>query len=178
MRPIKIQIAKKTLKMLENKSWANISISDILGKKNNNKLTKIDLLININNYFDFLLKSQLKTLEQSSYKDMIFEILMTRLDILNNYRKPTKNLIKHFLSHPQDFIRILPTFLESILMMSSLANLEVNGIKGLVRLKVIFILYILIIYTWNKDETNSLEKTMTTLDNYLLNIDKYSKIFL
>ena len=61
--------------------------------------------------------------------------------------------------------------------MATISNIKVNGIKGLANIKVIMILYFLIIYTWNKDETESLEKTMTTLDNYLTNVDKLSFVF-
>ena len=50
-------------------------------------------------------------------------------------------------------------------------------LKGLPKLKVIFVLYILTIYSWTNDETESLEKTMTALDKYLNNLDKYLKIF-
>ena len=60
----------------------------------------------------------------------------------------------------------------SVILISTLSNINVNGIKGVVKIKSIFILYLLIIYTWNKDSTESLEKTMTTLDKYLTNLNK------
>ena len=174
----KISLAKKTLLLLEKKSWKNISISSVL--KNEKKTiiqNKIELLININRYFDYLLKKNLSNLEESSKKDMLFEVFMARLDILNSYRKSIKNLLKYLSSNPQDFAKIFPSFAESIILMATISNIKVNGIKGLANIKIIMILYFLIIYTWNKDETESLEKTMTTLDNYLTNVDKLSFVF-
>ena len=62
--------------------------------------------------------------------------------------------------------------------MTSIANIKVDGIKGAVRVKSIFMLYLFIMNSWYKDNDKSLEKTMTDLDKYLTNLDKifnYSK---
>ena len=171
-------VAKKALSLLENQSWNNISLVKILnGKKNLSIKNKIDVLIEINRYFDHLLKENLASIEKSTSKDMLFEVLMARLDILNSYRKSVKNLIKYFLSYPHQFIKILPSFIQSAILVATLSNININGLKGAPKLKVIFVLYIIIIFTWHKDETESLEKTMTTLDNYLNNIEKFIKVF-
>ncbi len=178
MQKDKIYLAKKLLKMLEKNSWSQISISKILvDKKIKYVKNKKELLIIINKYFDFLLTQNLNDLEDSSSKDMLFEVMMARLDNFNSYRVSVKKLIKHFLSHPNDFFLIIPSFIESIILLSTLSKINIDGFKGLFKVKIIFILYFLILYTWNKDETESLEKTMTTLDNYLINLDKYIKFF-
>ena len=170
----KISIAKKTLELLKNKSWDKITLSNLLNDQNNKAFNnKNDFLININRYFDYLLKKNLSSLEQSSSKDMLFEVLMARLDILNTYRKSIKNLLKYFTSYPNKSIKLIPSFLESIILILTLSNIDVNGIKGAAKIKGIYILYLAIIYSWSKDETESLEKTMTTLDKYLTNIDRF-----
>ncbi len=174
MQKNKIYLAKKCLALLEKKSWNSISYSMVVGNEENIQLkNKNELLININRYFDFLMRDNLSNLEKSSTKDMLFEVLMARLDILNIYRKSVKNLIKFIFSNPQKSIKLLPSFIETIILIATLSNIDVNGIKGAFKVKAIFLLYIVIIYTWNMDETNSLEKTMTTLDKYLSNIEKF-----
>ena len=105
---------------------------------------------------------------------MLFEVLMARLDILNKYRLQIKKLINYLLSNPQEALKLIPSFLETIILMATLANIDVNGIKGGTTIKGIFVLYLLIIFTWNNDETISLEKTMTTLDKYLSSINKFA----
>ena len=119
------------------------------------------------------MKKSLSNLEISSTKDMLFEVIMARLDILNIYRVSVKNLIKHFYYKPYRFIKLIPSLIESIIIICSLSKINVNGIKGVANIKIIFALYLLIIYTWNFDQTESSEKTMTTLDKYLNIIDKY-----
>ena len=178
MQKTKIIIAKKTLKLLEKKEWKNISLSSILGDyKNVNIKSKNDLLININRYFYYLLIQNLSTLEESTKKDMLFEILMARLDILNLYRKSIKKIIKYLFSNPQKFIVMAPSFIESIIQIATLSNIDVNGIKGIPKIKVILILYLLSVYSWHGDESNSLEKTMKDIDKYLSYIDPFVNSF-
>ena len=177
MQVTKVKIAKKTLKLLEKNSWEKITLLKVLEKQKDKSIkNKNDLLININRYFDFMLKQNLVMLEKSTTKDMLFEVFMARLDILNQYRASIKNLLKYFSSNPHKLVKLLPSFGDSIILISSLSNIDVNGIKGLAKIKSIFILYLIIIYTWNKDETESLEKTMTTLDKYLNNLEKIFKL--
>ena len=97
MQKNKILIAKKTLQLLENNSWEKITLLKVLKVREDSFFkNKRDLLKNLNKYFDFLLKKNLSSLEESSKKDMLFEVFMARLDILNEYRKSIKKLIKFF----------------------------------------------------------------------------------
>ena len=178
MQKNKINIAKKTLKELENNSLKKISIKKILnGEKNIKFSNKNDLLININRYFDYLLKKNLINIENSSSKDMLFEVYMARLDILNLHRKSILNIIENLYTQPKLVITLLPSIVESIIVIATLSNIDVNGLKGVAKIKVLFILYLFIIFSWRGDESTSLEKTMTTLDKYLNNIEKIFKFF-
>jgi len=178
MQKNKINIAKKTLKELENISLKKISIKKILnGEKNIKFSNKNDLLININRYFDYLLKKNLINIENSSSKDMLFEVYMARLDILNLHRKSILNIIENLYTQPKLVITLLPSIVESIIVIATLSNIDVNGLKGVAKIKVLFILYLFIIFSWRGDESTSLEKTMTTLDKYLNNIEKIFKFF-
>ena len=178
MQKNKIDIAKKTLKELENVSLKKISIKKIVNGENNIKFSsKNDLLININRYFDYLLKKNLINIENSSSKDMLFEVYMARLDILNLHRKSILNIIENLYTEPKLVITLLPSIIESIIVIATLSNIDVNGLKGVAKIKVLFILYLFIIFSWRGDESTSLEKTMTTLDKYLNNIEKIFKFF-
>ena len=171
-----INIALKTLKLLKKKSWNEIRLEEIIknSKKNTKSIkTKNDLLKNINRYVDYLLKKQTSSLEKSSSKDMLFEVIMARFDVLQKYRNSFIKLFKSFKSNPQKSIMLIPSFLESMFLTASLANIEIKGIKGSLTIKGIFIIYIATYLEWMNDTSKSLEKTMTTLDQYL---NKASKI--
>ena len=178
MQKNKIDVAKKTLKELENISLKKISIKKILnGEKNIKFSNKNDLIININRYFDYLLKKNLINIENSSSKDMLFEVYMARLDILNLHRKSVLNIIENLFTQPKLLIILLPSIVQSIIVIATISNIDVNGLKGIAKIKVLFILYLFIIFIWRSDESESLEKTMTTLDKYLNNIEKIFKFF-
>jgi len=103
----KISLAKKTLQYLEKKKLRDINLKNFLSNsKVPNMNNKIDLILNINDFFDFQLKQNLVNIEKSSQRDMLFEIMMARYDIMNEYRASVKNLINHFMSRPQGVLKL------------------------------------------------------------------------
>ena len=90
-------------------------------KKNlQNKIdNKQDLLRNINHYFDFKLRNITDSIEQSTRKDMIFEIIMMRFDILQIYRKPIIKIFEFFKKKPQELVFLLPSLIESMISINS-----------------------------------------------------------
>ena len=171
-----IKIATDTLQFLKKKSWNELNLDEILKKsKNKSKTikTKNDLLKNINKYVDYLLKKEISTIEKSTPRDMLFEVIMARFDVLQKYRSSFLILFKSFKSNPQKFLILMPTFLESMILMASLADIKIKGINGSLKIKGIFIVYIATFFEWVKDNSKSLDRTMNSLDKY---INQSSKI--
>ena len=178
MNKYSIDIAKKTLLLLTKKSWEEISLDEVLRKiKNQNKeiKSKTDLLKNINSYVDYNLKNEVSSIEKSDPKDMLFEVIMARFDVLQRHRNSFLKLFKSFKFEPQKFLFMLPPFLESMFLISSLAKIKIQGLQGSIKIKGIFIIYIATCFNWAKDDTQSLEKTMTSLDKYLNQSSKILK---
>ena len=113
------KIAQKTLNILKKKSWNTFSLEQILKSvkvKKTNIKTKFDLLKLISKYVDYLLINNTKSLENSSTKDMLFEVLMARFDILEAHRKAFLEIYKILKKNPQQFIKLLPVFFESMII--------------------------------------------------------------
>ena len=173
-----IKIAETTLFLLKNKNWNDLSLEEI---KKKSKIQKFDKLIKnkktiikkINEYFDYKLSFRLKNIEQSNNKDMIFEILMMRFDILQKYRKGILSIFNSFKGKPQDLVFLLPNIIDSIILMVNYTNVSTKGIRGQLKIKGIVIIYISSFFVWMNDNTPSLDKTMTTLDK---NLDQAGKI--
>ena len=169
-----IKLAETTLLMLEKRSWHSIKIDEVYNKININKKNlqnkvdnKRDLLRNINHYFDFKLRNISDSIEKSTRKDMIFEIIMMRFDILQIYRKPIIKIFEFFKKKPQELVFLLPSLIESMISMAGLAKISVVGIKGNLKIKGLLAIYFSSFLVWSKDNSESLEKTMTSLDNHL-----------
>ena len=138
MKSDNILIAKKTLNLLKKKSWNAIKLREILikpSKYDNSFKTKNDLLKNLNRYFDYLLKNNSKNVEKSTAKDMLFEVLMTRFDILEKYRISIKKIVIYFKHSPQNFLLLMPSFLDSMIETASLIKLNTKGIRGSIKIK-------------------------------------------
>ena len=174
------KIAQITLKKLVNKSWNKLSIDDVLVKnikKQKYIKTKNDLLKNLNRYVDSILIEKTKYLENSSTKDMLFEVLMMRFDILQQNRLSFIKIFDALKKSPKNILKLFPSFLESMIVTAELAKFNVNGLKGSLRLKGLFIIYFITFYTWAGDNTLSLEKTMNALDKNLDQAEKFGKYF-
>ena len=169
-----IKLAENTLLILDKKSWSSINIDEIYKKtkiskkKFQNDITnKRDLLRNINRYFDFKLINTADSFDHSTRKDMIFEVIMMRFDCLQIYRSSIINIFKFFKRRPQELVFLLHSFIESMILMANLAKIPISGLKGNVKIKGLLIIYFSSFLVWTKDNTKSLEKTMTSLDSYL-----------
>ena len=181
MIKIEKKIAEQTLKILSKKSLKSLSFDEILKKHNKKYIkmkSKIDLLKNINNYVDYLLISEMKSIEYSSTKDMLFEVIMARFDILQKNRKSFIQIYKGIKKSPKYFIGLLPSFLESMIVTAELSKYNVNGLKGSFRLKGLMFVYFVTFFQWLEDSTPSIEKTMTALDKNLDQAEKIKKLIL
>ncbi len=167
-----IKIAETTLKILNNKPWNLVTLKEIQTKSKIKKFNlliknKKDLLIMLNNYFDYKVASKISNIENSNYKDMIFEVIMMRFDILQENRKGIKSIFESFKSKPKLLFFLIPELLDSILIMLKSINLPLKGVIGQLKIKGIFFIYISSFFVWLNDETITLDKTMIALDKYL-----------
>ena len=172
------KIAEDILKKLHKKSWDKLTLDDVLDKKvKKQKIinTKNDLLKNINRYVDNSLIEKTKNIESSSTKDMLFEVLMARFDILQENRISFIKIFEALKKSPKKILKLFPSFLESMIVTAELAKFNVNGVKGAIRLKGLFLVYLITFYSWIDDNTFSLEKTMNALDKNLDQVEKFSK---
>ena len=175
----KKKIAINTLKILKIKVWEKITLEEIKKKSRiksfeKNIKNKKDLLKTINQYFDYSLSLKSKYIEKSNNKDMIFEVVMMRFDILQNHREGIISIFNSFKKKPNELILLLPDLLTSIEKMVGYTKISSRSIIDKVIIKGVFIIYLSSFLIWIKDDTSSLDKTMTALDNYL---DRASGIF-
>ena len=174
MISFRAEIAQQTLKILKTSNWNEISFTILCQKLKLNKKklptsikNKNDLLKNINQYFDDQIMIAVKSVDKSTPRDMLFEILMLRFELLNRYRKSILKMFNFFKYKPKSFILLLPSLINSSCMMAKVANIETKGMIGSVNTKGLLIIYFSTFLTWIEDENSSLDRTMNALDNYL-----------
>ena len=85
---------------------------------------------------------------------------MMRFDILQKNRISFLKLYNSFKITPQKSLIFIPSFLESMILVAKIANININGIRGGLIIKGIFIIYVATFFVWVNDNSISLEKTM------------------
>ena len=63
-----------------------------------------------------------------------------------------------------------------MISMSNISHIKIEGIIGNFKIKGLLIIYFSTFLIWIKDESNSLDKTMTALDNYLVRAGNFLSI--
>lgn len=183
MKNDNIIISEKVLKLLKKSDFQDITLGIVL--KNLNLKNKKKYLMNqdkyillkyINEYFDYRIRLIKNEIERSSKRDMVFEIIMMRFDLLNENKVAVTKLFKILKKNPKRFIFLLPSFIYSMSLMLKIVGIQTKGVSGRIKLKGLLVVYFSTFLTWVKDKSLSLDKTMTMLDKNLNRAESILKL--
>ena len=111
--------------------------------------------------------------------DRLFDVMMTRFDVMQKNRKGLLAIFKNVPQAPDMLCKFLPTQGEAMRDMLALAGLAEEG-KGprqhLVGLGL-GVVYLATLRVWQTDETLDMAKTMAALDRYLRWAGRAADIF-
>ena len=105
--------------------------------------------------------------ESASHRDRLFDILMERLDILNEDRAALTSILESFRCDPKQAIISLPYLSRSMSRMLEAADIETSGIRGAAHVMALTAVYLVTLKTWREDESPDMGKTMAALDRNL-----------
>ena len=69
------------------------------------------------------------------------------------------------MSRPQGVLKLIPKLIESKILIATYANINTSGIQGVIKIKIIFALYYITLFTWFNDDGEGIPK------------DKYEDVF-
>ena len=122
---------------------------------------------------DGLLLDQIGTSDSDEpERDRLFDILMTRFDLLTPYREGIAAVMLGNLCAPLAMLSQLFTLHNSMAMMLEAADISSSGPFGRLRIKGLMGVYMSVFRTWLKDDTQDSSKTMAALDRALDNAEK------
>jgi AcrR family transcriptional regulator len=137
---------------------------------------KSDLLVAYGRRLDkMLIGTYADITPPSSPRDLLFDIIMERLDHANADRKAVISILNSFKFDPKQAIITCPHLARSMSLMLDLAHIDTNGIKGAVRVAGLTALYIWVLRTWVEDESTDLSRTMATLDKSLAHVENWAE---
>jgi AcrR family transcriptional regulator len=171
----KTAIVRAALALAASQGWGVTSLADIareagltLAQLHAQVLDKADILFLIGRWIDG------ETLRAASaqdlslpVRDVLFELLMERFDVLNHERAGIISILEHFKFDPKEALFSAPHLCRSMAWMLEAAGLSTTGVKGALRVAGLSALYLRVLRVWAGDETPDQSKTMAALDHDL-----------
>ena len=106
-------------------------------------------------------------------KDRIFSVLMTRFDILEEYRDGICQILDYFRQHPTEALTGLPHLPRSMRAVLDTAGVAADGMGGCIKISGLTVAYIFTLRKWENDQTADLSQTMAALDRALRHYDRW-----
>jgi AcrR family transcriptional regulator len=150
--------AKVTL--LDVAESANLRIGDMRGEFNSKDAILAALLRAVD---DEVLKQAPRRAEGQGSRDALFDIVMTRFDVLAPYKAALKSI---YASGAADFALAGP-YLSSQHWMLQAAGIGTEGPLGGLRVSGLALIYASVFRTWLDDDDPGLARTMAALDRRL-----------
>ncbi len=175
MQKLQKKVEDVFLKLLLKKSFHEIEITEIqkktrISSKNFSQLfaTKEEIMISFFKRIDKKVEKKIKKKGLgNNFKDNLFEIFMTRIDLLHPYKKNLHNFYLSFQKEPNLFIKLYKSFFKSMENNLKLSRVNLEPIKKNLKIFIFSFLYLSIIYEWLKESSNNNEKVMASLDKRL-----------
>ena len=155
--------------------WRHVGLADIaaesklsLAKLYGRYRSKTDILIGFARDIDAAaLAGTGKPSEDESTRDRLFDALMRRFEALGPYKDGLAAILRDGAGGPAALLCGGASLLRSMAWTLESAGVGSNGLKGRLRTKGLFVVYLSSLRVWLRDETEDLAPTMAALDKRL-----------
>jgi len=110
--------------------------------------------------------------------DRLFQVMMARFDVLQDYRAGILSLFEEFRRDPSLARLILPAQIQSMQTALKIAHLELSGITSQLSAFGLLAVYYRALWCWKKDQTQDMSRTMAALAQGLRCADRLAAILL
>lgn len=163
--------------------WGDITLADVAAEANLNVADlrrefscKSDILRSFQKEVDTEALAKVKPAgPDDSVRDRVFEAVMLRFEVLTPHKAALKRLACHFKCRPGEASMLLCSGLASQYWTLSSAGAKLEGPSAVVRIAGLSAVYSRAFKVWLKDDSQSLDKTMATLDRGLNNGERALK---
>lgn len=107
----------------------------------------------------------------ASVRDRLFDVLMERIDLANQHRAAHMSFFKAFGWTKDGICGDLSQMKKSMTRMSRCAGVETGGLFGPLRVTGLSLGYLWVLFTWTRDTSPDLGKTMAELDKTLSRLE-------
>lgn len=181
---IRQRIAESALALAAEQGWDYTTLRDI-ALRSDIKVAdlydiiedKNDVLVLLGRIIDKRVLVELSIDEDATPRERLFDLLMDRYEVLNDYREGIIAILESFKYDPKQIIISMPHLCRSMSWMLGSAGIETSGIKGAIKVAGLSGIYLKVLCTWKDDESVDLAKTMAALDKALERAERTADSF-
>jgi AcrR family transcriptional regulator len=162
------------LKLAEERSFGDIALSDIaqeagvsLADLRREFSCRSDILRAFQADIDVEVLGKAKQGAEQKPRDRLFEIVMTRFEVMTPYKPALKRIASYLACHPGEGGLLACSSLASQYWMLAGAGARLDGMRGAVRVAGLAAIYGKVFRIWLDDPSPSLDKTLAALDRRL-----------
>lgn len=181
----KEKIVSIALDLAVSLGWDNVNLRDIAAEA---KLSlaelheyfedKSDILSVLGRIIDRRTLENIADLEaEIPVRDRLFDVMMERFDVLNEYRGGIVAIMRSFKMDPKQAVISMPHLCRSMTWMLEAAGIETNGIRGAIKVTGLTGVYLNVLRTWKEDDSPDMGKTMAALDKDLGRAERVVNMF-
>lgn len=166
---------RAALDLAKLRGWGDISLADIAQAANlgladlrREFACKTDIVRAFQSEVDVEVLARAKAAgEAQSPRDRLFDIIMTRFEVMQPYKPALKRISAYLCCRPGEAATLLCASLASQYWMLAGAGAKLDGARGAVRVTGLAAIYGKVFQVWLDDTSPSLDKTMAALDKRL-----------
>jgi ubiquinone biosynthesis protein COQ9 len=166
---------RAALDLAEQRGWGDIGLADIaqaaglsLADLRREFSCKSDIIRAFQAEIDAEVLSKAKAAgEAQSPRDRLFDIIMTRFELMAPYKPALKRISAYLSCRPGEASALLCSTLASQYWMLAGAGAKLDGAGGALRVTGLTAIYGKVFQVWLDDASPSLDKTMAALDKRL-----------
>lgn len=171
----KAQLVKAALVLAETQGWRDLSMAEIAAKAKVPLAEALELTPNktaiiraFSQGIDAeVLNAVADEIGDEPARDRLFDVLMTRYDVLWPHRPALRAVLSDLPSDPGALLAALSPALESVQWMLEAADLDTSGVRGALRVRAVGLIYAANLRVWLQEESKDMAKTMADLDRRL-----------
>lgn len=100
-------------------------------------------------------------------RDRLFDVMMRRFDALAPHQAAVRAIVRDSLGDPAAALPAACTLAASMAWMLEVARLGASGLRGVLRIKGLAVVYVSVLCVWLDDDSEDMAKTMAALDRRL-----------
>jgi AcrR family transcriptional regulator len=173
-RTRRTRIIRAAFRLAESKGWRGLSLLEIAGEAkvsladiHRDFSSKSGILRAFASEIDEAVLRQAEPDAEEPARDRLFEVLMTRFELLAPYRTALARIYQDFRLAPAEASRFTGLVLQSQYWMLNAAGIQMGPPYGPIRVPGLAAVYARVVPIWLQDDDAGLARTMAALDREL-----------